>query len=88
MSPLWVLPVAVLAVGVALLAVTARRLASDLGTVRAQAATLREISEEASRLAPELDGVRRRGEALAGTPDRFRAARAAAREVRRGGGGR
>ena len=76
MSPLWVLPVCVLAVGSVVAAFVARRLVAEVVALRPATAELRAIGDEARALRAEADVARRRGASFALIPDRFRAARA------------
>jgi hypothetical protein len=78
-SPLWVLPVCVLAVGAALVAVTARRLAAEVAALRPALVELDAATTDARSLRLEADAAWRRGAAFAAVPDRFRGARADAR---------
>jgi hypothetical protein len=78
-SPLWVLPVCVLAIGAVVVAVVARRLAAELAAVRPALAEVRGVVDDARSLRREADAAWRRGAAFAGVPDRFRSARADAR---------
>ena len=79
MSPLWVLPVCVLAVGAVLVAVAARRLAAEVAALRPALVELRAIGDDALTLRREADAAWRRGAAFAAVPDRFREARVDAR---------
>ena len=79
MSPLWVLPVCVLAVGAVVVAVVARRLAAEVAALRPALVELRAIGDDALTLRREADATWRRGAAFAGVPDRFREARVDAR---------
>ena len=75
MSPLWVLPVCVLAVGLVAVAVVARRLAVEVAALRPATAALRELGDDARAVRLEADAAWRRGASFAGVPDRFRTAR-------------
>jgi hypothetical protein len=65
MSPLWILPVLVVAVGVAVVALVARRLSAESQAAAAAVHDLRVLGEEASALADEADQVRRKATAVA-----------------------
>jgi hypothetical protein len=57
-SPLWILPVLVVAVGVAVAALVARRLAAEAQAAAAAVHDLRVLGEEAAALRTEADQVR------------------------------
>jgi hypothetical protein len=78
-SPLWVLPVCVLALGAVVVAVVARRLAAEIAAGRSALADLRAIGDDARSLGRDAEAAWRRGAAFAGVPDRFREARVDAR---------
>ena len=78
-SPLWVLPVCVLAVGAVVVAVVARRLAAELAAVRPALAELGPVVDDARSLGDEADATWRHAAAYAALPDHLRSVRADAR---------
>lgn len=59
-SPLWVLPVCVLAAGAAVLAVAARRLAAEVVALRPALAGLHDLAAEARAARADVGAVRAR----------------------------
>ena len=79
MSPLWVLPVCVLAVGAVLVALAARRLAAEVAALRPALVELDAVRADARSLHREADAAWRRGATFVDVPDRLRGARTVAR---------
>ena len=82
MSPLWVLPLCVLAIGAVLVAVAARRLAAEVAALRPEVAAVLRLRDEARTLLAGAEAARRRGAGLADVPDRLRRSRISGPDTR------
>ena len=79
MSPLWVLPLVVLAIGAAAVAFVARSTLTASRELETELRGLRGLADELAELQVSVDATRRRGAQLADIRARARAARLAAK---------